>query len=544
MPAARPAALSPILSGSRFDAIIVGAGFAGLYMLHHLRRLGFSARVMETAPGVGGTWYWNRYPGARCDFESMQYCYQFDEALQQDWNWKERFASQPDILAYIEHVADRFDLKRDIQFETRVKAATFDESANEWAVETDRGQTLRARYFIMGVGCLSSANPPALPGADTFQGKVYCTWNWPHEKVDFTGLRVGVIGTGSSGVQAIPLIAEEARHVTVFQRTPNYVVPAQNRPLSAEEVASIKADYRGLRQRARQLTNLYVFPRHTDSALSVTDEERRRRFEAQWELGGLQFLGAFGDLTTNPEANKLITQFWREKISGIVKDPKTAELLMPKDEIFGCKRLVSGTNYYETFNRPNVSLVDVSGEGRIERMTPTGLSAGGKDYALDALVLATGFDAMTGSVVRIQIKGRSGLTIQDAWQDGPGNFIGLAVHGFPNMFNIAGPGGPSVLANMVACGEQHVEWVADCLAFMREKGLSRIEATAKAQEAWGEEVAAAAKGSLRSACNSWYVGSNVEGKARVFMPYIGGFPKYEAFCNSVAAKGYEGFDLA
>lgn len=543
MAAASTGPLAPTPSGSRFDAIIVGAGFAGLYMLHRLRRLGFTARVIEAAPGVGGTWYWNRYPGARCDFESMQYCYQFDEALQQDWQWKERFASQPEILAYIEHVADRFDLKRDIEFETRVKAATFDEAANEWAVETDRGQSLRARYFIMGVGCLSSANPPALPGSDDFKGKVYCTWNWPHEKVDFTGLRVGVIGTGSSGVQAIPLIAEEAKHLTVFQRTPNYVVPAQNRPLSAQEAVAIKADYRGLRQRARQLPNLYVFPRHTDSALSVSDAERRRRFEAQWELGGLQFLGAFGDLTTNPEANKLITQFWREKISEIVKDPTTAELLTPKDEIFGCKRLVSGTNYYETFNRSNVSLVDVSGDGRIERMTATGLRAGGRDHALDALVLATGFDAMTGSVVRIEITGRGGLTIQDAWRDGPGNFIGLAVHGFPNMFNMAGPGGPSVLANMVACGEQHVEWVADCLAFMREKGLSRIEATAQAQEAWGEEVAAAAKTSLRSACNSWYVGSNVEGKARVFMPYIGGFPKYEAFCNSVAAKGYEGFEL-
>ncbi len=534
---------SPILPGSRFDAIVVGAGFAGLYMLYRLRKLGFSARAIEAAPGVGGTWFWNRYPGARCDFESMQYCYQFDEALQQDWEWKERFASQPEILAYIEHVSGRFDLRRDIQFETRVRSATFDETANEWAVETDRGQSLRAQFFIMGVGCLSSANPPALPGAEAFGGKVYCTWKWPHEKVDFSGQRVGVIGTGSSGVQAIPLIAEEAGHLTVFQRTPNYVVPAQNRALSPEEVAAIKADYRGLRARARQLPNLYVFSRHTDSALSVSDEERRARFEAQWVLGGLQFLGAFGDLTTNPEANKFITQFWREKISGIVKNPMTADLLTPKDEIFGCKRLVSGNDYYETFNRANFSLVDVSGEGGIERLTASGIRAGGQDYPLDALVLATGFDAMTGSVVRIDIRGRGGVTIQDAWRDGPGNFIGLAVHGFPNMFNLAGPGGPSVLANMVACGEQHVEWISDCLVFMREKGLASVEATAEAQKAWGEEVAAAAKTSLRSACNSWYVGSNVEGKARVFMPYIGGFPRYEAFCNRVAAEGYEGFEL-
>ncbi|MGE0630297.1 MAG: flavin-containing monooxygenase [Hyphomicrobiaceae bacterium] len=532
-----------ILPGSRFDAIIVGAGFAGLYMLHRLRQRGFSARVFETAPGVGGTWYWNRYPGARCDFESMQYSYQFDEDLQQDWVWKERFASQPEILSYIEHVAERFDLKRDIQFATRVSSATFDETADEWIVGTDRGQSLRARFFIMGVGCLSSANPPVLAGSGDFKGKIYCTWKWPHEQVAFSGQRVGVIGTGSSGVQAIPLIAEEAAHLTVFQRTPNYVVPAQNRPLPPEEIAEIKSDYGGFRARARQLPNLYVFSRHSDSALSVTPEERRARFEAQWELGGLQFLGAFGDLLTDREANKLITEFWREKIREIVEDQNVAELLTPKDEIFGCKRLVSGTGYYETFNRRNVDLVDVSGEGRIERLTADGLRAGGTDYPLDALVLATGFDAMTGSVVRIDIEGRGGLSIQNAWRDGPGNYIGLAIHGFPNMFNMAGPGGPSVLANMVACSEQHVEWVSDCMSYMRENGHTRIEATAEAQTSWGEEVAAAAKTSLRSTCNSWYIGANVEGKARVFMPYIGGFPKYEAFCDRVARNGYKGFEL-
>jgi cation diffusion facilitator CzcD-associated flavoprotein CzcO len=535
------AATTPVTA--RFDAIVVGAGFAGLHVLYQLRKLGFRTRVIEVAPGVGGTWYWNRYPGARCDFESMQYCYQFDEQLQQDWTWTERYAAQPELLAYIEHVAGRFDLKRDIQFETRVESATFDESTDEWAVTTSRGETLRARWFIMGVGCLSAANPPALPGAETFGGQIYCTWKWPHEKVDFSGKRVGVIGTGSSGVQTIPIIAEEAAHLSVFQRTPNYVVPAQNRPLTAAEVAEIKADYPGFRARARKLPNLFVFPRHTDSVLSVTPEERQARFEAYWQRGGLQLLGCFGDLLTNPQANRLIAEFWRGKVRQIVKDPAVAELLTPKDDIFGCKRLVSGTGYYETFNRPNVSLVDVSAGNPIERLTATGLVAGGCEHPLDALVLATGFDAMTGSITRIRITGRGGLTIQDAWRDGPGNYLGLAVHGFPNMFNMAGPGGPSVLANMVTCGEQAGDWIARCLADMRDKGRTRIEATAQAQADWGAEVAAAASGSLRSTCNSWYVGANVPGKPRVFMPYIGGFPKYEEHCNRAAANGYEGFDV-
>lgn len=529
--------------GSCLDAIVVGAGFSGLAMLHRLRRHGFSARVIEAAPGVGGTWYWNCYPGARCDFESMQYSYQFDEALQQEWQWTERYASQPEILAYIEHVADRFDLRRDIQFETRVTAATFEEGASEWVVETDRGDELRARYFIMGVGCLSCANPPKLEGERAFAGKIYGTWKWPKEKVDFRGQRVGIVGTGSSGAQAIPLIAEEAAHLTVFQRTANYSVPAQNRPLTPAEIAAIKSEYQAFRARARLLPNLFVFDRRTDSALSVSDAEREARFEAYWKLGGLQFLGCFGDLLTSPEANRLIAEFWRKKIRAIVEDPKVADALTPKDDILGCKRLVSATGYYEAFNRPHVTLVDVSGKGAIERLTPTGLRAGGRDYPLDSLVLATGFDAMTGSITCITITGRGGLTIQDAWRDGPGNYLGLAVKGFPNMFNMAGPGGPSVLANMVAMGEHAADWIIDCLVHLRAQGRARIEATAEAQARWGAEVEAAAKGSLRSTCNSWYVGANVAGKPRVFMPFIGGFPKYDAECRRVAASGYEGFEV-
>ena len=530
------------LPGDRFDAVVVGAGFAGLYMLHRLRGAGFSARVFEAAPTVGGTWYWNRYPGARCDIESMQYSYQFSEELQQDWEWTERFASQPEILAYIEHVAERFDLKRDIQFDTRVDGATFDEENDEWVVRTDAGQTVRARYLILGTGCLSATNTPHFEGYGDFRGAIYHTGNWPQDGVDFTGKRVGVIGTGSSAVQAVPLIAEEAAHLYVFQRTPNFVVPAQNRPLDPDEVASLKADYRGFRDRAKQRPTAFLFPFHTDSALEVSDEERKARFEAQWKIGGLPFLGAFGDLLTSEESNRTIAEFWRGKIREIVKDPAVADLLTPDpDDIFGCKRLCAGTDYYETYNRPNVTLVDVSGTG-IERFTPAGLRAAGQDFDLDAIVCATGFDAMTGSLTRMNIVGKSGLTISDKWAGGARNYIGVSIAGFPNMFNMAGPGSPSVLATMVTCIEQHGDWIADCMDWMRENGRTRIEATEQAETAWVNEVNAAASGSLRSTCNSWYVGSNIPGKAHVFMPYIGGFPKYVEKCEAVAANGYEGFE--
>ena len=531
------------LPGDRFDAVVVGAGFAGIYMLHRLRQAGFKARVFEAAPGVGGTWYWNRYPGARCDIESMQYSFQFSEELQQEWTWTERYASQPEILAYIEHVADRFDLRRDIQFETRVEAATFDEDADEWVVETDAGQTVRARCFIMGVGCLSAAVVPPFEGYDDFDGPVYHTAHWPVGGVDFTGKRVGIIGPGSSAVQSIPLIAEEAERLYVFQRTANYVVPAQNAPLTPEKIAGIKSDYAGFRARCKERPTAFLFPFNTDSALSVSDAERRARFEKQWELGGLPFLGAFGDLLTNADANRTITEFWKTKIRETVKDPAVADLLTPKGDIFGCKRLCAGTNYYDAYNRDNVELVDVSGGG-IERFTPEGLRAGGRDYALDAIVCATGFDAMTGSVTRIAIKGAGGQTIQEKWRGGPDNYLGMTVSGFPNMFNMAGPGSPSVLATMVTAIEQHGDWIAECMEWMRDNARTRIEATPEAEAGWVEEVNEASSGSLRATCNSWYVGSNVPGKARVFMPYIGGFPRYVEKCEAVAKAGYEGFEVA
>jgi cation diffusion facilitator CzcD-associated flavoprotein CzcO len=541
--AATAAATPKILPGDRFDAIVVGAGFAGLYMLYRLRQAGFSARVFEAAPDVGGTWYWNRYPGARCDIESMQYSYQFDEALQQEWEWKERYAAQPEILAYIRHVAERYDLRPDIQFDTRVEAATFDEEADEWVVETDAGQTVRARYFVMGVGCLSTTITPHFEGYDDYEGPIYHTGLWPTDGVDFTGKRVGIIGTGSSAIQAIPLIAEEAERLYVFQRTPNYVVPAQNVPLDPEKTAELKADYKGFRARAKTRPTAFLFPFHTDSALSVSAEERDARFESQWKIGGLPFLGAFGDILTNEESNETVTEFWKKKIREVVKDPETAEKLTPKGDVFGCKRLCSGTNYYETFNRDNVELVDVSGAG-IKQFTRKGLIAEGEEYELDAIICATGFDAMTGSVTRIRIAGLGGQTIQEKWAGGPDNYLGMTVSGFPNMFNMAGPGSPSVLATMVTAAEQHAEWISGCMEWMRENGKTRIDAKRDAELGWVEEVNKAAEGSLRSTCNSWYVGSNVPGKARVFMPYIGGFPSYVEKCEAEAKSGYAGFTVS
>lgn len=531
-----------ILPGETFDAVIVGAGFTGLYMLHVLRQKGFTARVIDAASGVGGTWYWNRYPGARCDIESMQYSYQFSEELQQEWEWKERYASQPEILAYIEHVAERFDLTRDIQFDTRVEAATWDEDAGEWTVETDRGQTLRAQYFIMGVGCLSAPVKPSFPGEDTFTGETYQTSIWPKEPVEFKGKRVGIIGVGSSAIQAGPLIAEEAEHVYIYQRTPNYVVPSQNRPLTPEEVRDIKADYKGFRAKAYAGLTAFLFERHDQSVFDLDPEERRARFDKFWEIGGLPFLGAFNDILFNDDANRECIAYWRSRIEEIVDDPDLVELLTP-DEEFGCKRLCSGTGYYEMFNRDNVTLVDVRGPGSIERITPNGLTAGGVDYDLDMIIYATGFDAMTGSVTRIRITGKDGQTIQEKWAEGPKTYLGLTISGFPNMFNMVSAGSPSVLATMVTCAEQHGDWVGALLEHMRENGQRVFDPTPEAEAEWCAEVKRAGDASLRTNCDSWYVGSNVEGKPRAFAPYIGGWPPYVKRCNEEAESGYKSLAL-
>ena len=528
-------------SSSDVDAVVVGAGFTGLYMLLRLRDCGFSARGFDAASGVGGTWYWNRYPGARCDIESMQYSYQFSEELQQEKHWKERYASQPEILAYIEHVADRFNLKRDITFETRIEAATFDESSHLWIIETDGRETIRTRFFIMGVGCLSAPIRPKFAYEEEFEGEIYQTSLWPKESVDFTGKRVGIIGTGSSAIQSIPLIAKEAVHLYVYQRTPNFVVPAQNRVLSDDEVLAIKSDYKGFRAKAYAGLTAFLFPRHDQSVFDLSPQERRARFDEQWEIGGLPFLGAFNDLLINENSNKEVADYWRSRIDDVIEDPAIADLLTP-DEFFGCKRLCAGTDYYEAYNRDNVTLVDVRKCG-IDRLPPPGLRAEGKDYDLNVIIYATGFDAMTGSVTRIKITGSDGRTIQDKWADGPRNYLGLTISGFPNMFNMVNAGSPSVLATMVTCAEQHGNWVADCLQYMRKRRFTRIDATPEAEADWVSEVNRAADLSLRSKCDSWYVGSNVKGKARSFAPYIGGWPPYVEKCKSVATNGYEGFHM-
>jgi cyclohexanone monooxygenase len=524
-----------------FDAVIVGAGFAGLYMLHRLRGMGMRVRVFEAGSGVGGTWYWNRYPGARCDVESVQYSFQFSPELQQEWNWSERYAAQPELLRYANHVADRFDLRRDIQFNTRVDAAFFDDAAGRWVIETSDGARTTATYCIMALGCLSSPNLPTFEGIETFEGERYHTGYWPHEEVDFTGKRVAVIGTGSSAVQSVPIIAGQAKHLYVFQRTPNYAIPAHNAPLADEYRKAVKADYPAMRARARRTMTGIDFDYSDEAALETPPDQRAREYERRWQRGGLSFLGAYKDLMVEQEANDTAAEFVRAKIRKKVRDPQVAELLAPKNTI-GCKRLCIDIGYYETFNRPNVSLIDISG-APIEEITPRGVKVAGKEYEVDAIVFATGFDAMTGALLKIDIRGKGGLSLREKWREGPRTFLGLSVAGFPNLFAITGPGSPSVLTNMLPTIEQHVDWIAGTLGYLRERGLARIEASPQAEAEWGEHVGDLAGRTLRYTCGSWYLGVNIPGKPRVFMPYIGGFPRYIEKCDEVAAKGYEGFVL-
>jgi cyclohexanone monooxygenase len=521
-----------------FDAVVIGAGFAGLYMLYRLRQLGFSARVLEAGGGIGGTWYWNRYPGARCDIESLEYSYQFSPELQQEWQWTERFATQAEILRYIEHVADRFDLRRDVQLDTRVTAARFDDRTGTWTVESERGK-VTARFCIMATGCLSSTNVPRFPGLDSFAGATYHTGRWPHAGVDFTGERVAVIGTGSSAIQSIPLIAEQAAHLTVFQRTPAYSIPAHNGPIDPEFLREVKGDYAGFRARNAALPFGANFPVNETLVTQTTPEEREREYEARWRRGGLGFITAFGDLLLDRDANATAADFVRRKIREIVKDPAVAERLSPK-QILGCKRLCVDSGYYATFNRPNVTLVDVS-ETPIEAITPRGVRVAGVVHEADAIVLATGYDAMTGALNAIDIRGREGRSLREKWAAGPRTYLGLGTAGFPNLFIITGPGSPSVLSNMVPAVEQHAGWIGDCLAWLRAKGRDRIEATTAAEDAWVDHVNEVAGLTLYPSCNSWYLGANVPGKPRVFMPYLG-FPVYVMKCDEVAANGYEGFE--
>jgi cation diffusion facilitator CzcD-associated flavoprotein CzcO len=525
------------------DVVVVGAGFAGMYMVHKCRQASLSVQVFEAGSDVGGTWYWNRYPGARCDVESVEYSYSFDDALQQEWEWTERYAGQPEILQYAQHVADRFDIRRDVQFNTKVVSAHFNETTNTWLTSTNTGDAVTSRFLVMATGCLSSANVPPFEGADTFAGEVYHTGEWPHDGVDFTGKKVGLIGTGSSAIQSIPLIAQEAQQLTVFQRTASYSVPARNDSIDAEYVQQIKADYQTFRDRNREQTSAFGSntPKGTTSVLTASEEERHREFESRWQRGGFGFLSSYSDFLLHPDANEVVAEFVRSKIHEIVKDPATAEKLTPT-QVIGCKRLCLDSGYYETFNRDNVSLVDV-GATPIERLTPQGLITNDAQHTFDVLVYATGFDAMTGSILKVDIRGRKALPLAEAWEAGPLTYLGLCVAGFPNMFMISGPGSPSVLTNMIMSIEQHVEWIIECVTNMAHNDQNIIETTEESQQKWVAYVNAVAESTLYPSCNSWYLGANVPGKPRVFMPLIG-FPAYVQKCREVVANKYEGFVLS
>jgi len=530
------------MATANVDALIVGAGLSGIYMLKRCRELGLSALVIDAATDVGGTWYWNRYPGARCDVESMSYSYSFSDELQRDWTWTERYAQQPEILDYVAHVVERFDLRRDMRFETRVTSAAFDETSNRWQVETDRGDNISAKYCVMATGCLSTTNLPDFEGLDNFEGDTYHTGRWPHEAVDFTGKRVGIIGTGSSGVQSTPVIAAEAAHLTVFQRTPNFSVPAFHGPIDPDVVKMWKTRHRELRQHARTSRIGDIFEVSETSALDLTREARDAEFERRWGQGSFNFLASFTDLITSRAANDFAVDFAHKKIRQRVDDPEVAELLCPKDHPFGTKRLCVDTDYFETFNRDNVSLVDVKA-APIEEITPRGLRAGGKEFELDAIVFATGFDAMTGALLAIDIRGRGGIEFKEKWSDGPKTYLGLAVAGFPNLFTVTGPGSPSVLSNMITSIEQHIEWIADCMGYMEARDLTTIEASREAEDKWMRHVSDVADGTLFFESNTWYVGANIPGKPRVIYPYVGGVGAYRDICSKIAADGYAGFTL-
>ena len=526
------------------DIVIVGAGFAGLYMLHRLRELGFSAQVFEAGSGVGGTWYWNRYPGARCDVESLEYSYSFSEELRKEWRWTERYASQPEILRYLNHVADRFDLRRDIRFDTKVVSASFDEQQARWIVTTDSGLRVSAKFCVMATGCLSTAKVPDYPGLERFEGKWYHTGHWPQEGVDFTGQTVAVIGTGSSGIQSIPIIARQASRLYVFQRTPNFSMPAQNGPIPQEVILDWNQNGPKYREIAKTTPFGFLVQAggQKKSALEVSAESRQRIYEEGWQAGGFGPLAAFNDLVVNRQSNETAAEFVRNKIREIVRDPNVAEKLAPKDHPIGTKRPCIDSGYFDTYNRDNVTLIDVR-ETPIQEITPDGPRTTDRRFSVDSIVFATGFDAMTGALNGIAIRGRDGQFLKEKWTAGPRSYLGLMVAGFPNLFTITGPGSPSVLSNMAIAIEQHVDWIADCLVHLRSRHIRMMEATTEAETAWVNHVNEVADLTLYPLANSWYVGANIPGKPRVFMPYIGGLPAYCRKCSEVAANSYEGFTL-
>ncbi len=535
--------MDPAAKLTEVDAVVIGAGFSGLYMLKKLRDdLGLTAQVFEAGEDVGGTWYWNRYPGARCDSEAYVYCFSFDEDLLQEWNWSGKYPEQPEILKHLQHVADRFDLRSGIQFNTRVTAAHFNEERNRWEIETDQGDRVSAQFLITGIGCLSAGQIPDIPGRDAFEGESFHTGAWPHDGVDLAGKRAGVIGTGSSGVQSIPVIAEQAEHLTVFQRTPQFTVPARHHTVDRHYLDDVKQRYDEVWDVARHSIAGFPYEAATQSALEVTDEERQAVFEDRWALGGFRFNGSFTDIGINLEANATAADFVRDRIRETVEDPDTAERLTPYDHPLGSKRTLIDTNYFETYNRDNVQLVDIR-SAPIEEITPTGIRTADAEYDLDIIVFATGFDAMTGSFSRMDIRGRDDEPLSEHWEAGPKTYLGLSVVGFPNMFMITGPGSPSVLSNMPVSIEQHVEWIADLVEYTHEHGVEVVEANADAEEAWVVHVNELSEKTLFPLADSWYLGANIPGKPRVFMPYSGGVGNYRKKCDEVAAANYEGFAL-
>jgi cyclohexanone monooxygenase len=526
------------------DVVVVGAGFAGLYMLHRLRALGLTVQVYEAGADVGGTWFWNRYPGARCDVESMEYSYSFSDELQQEWAWTERYATQPEILRYVNHVADRFDLRRSVQFNTRVGSAVFDEDRAQWTITTDDKAAVTAKFCVMATGCLSAARVPDMAGLSGFKGNWYHSGLWPQEGVDFSGKVVGVIGTGSSGIQLIPEVAKQAAKLYVFQRTPTFSLPAGNRPLQPDAVLETKKNYPELRQRARvSPAGVASYPVPTRSALDATAQEREADYEVRWQAGGTAYTRTYNDVMLSVAANETAADFARRKTAARVHDPVVADALLPKEVLIGTKRLCLDDNYFETFNQEHVTLVDLR-KAPIQDITPEGVRTSQAHYKVDALIFATGFDAMTGALLKIDIRTSSGRTLAQSWSAGPRTYLGLMTAGFPNLFTITGPGSPSVISNVMVSIEQHVEWISDCLHFMREAGHSHIEAELSAQDAWVAHVNEVANATLYPQGNSWYVGANIPGKPRVFMPYVGGVGRYRQKCTEVAAKGYEGFRLS
>ncbi len=525
------------------DVVIVGAGVAGMYAVHRLRGDGLTVQAFEAASGVGGTWHHNRYPGARCDVESIDYSFSFDDALQQEWDWSERYATQPEILRYLEHVADRYDLRRSIAFGTRVTEAHYDEAAGTWRVRTDRGDELTCRFCVFASGSLSAVNYPDIPGREEFAGTVLHTAAWPHEPVDLAGKRVGVIGTGSSGIQLVPEVAREAAHLTVFQRTPNYSIPAANRPISDEERREQKAAYAERRRASRLSGGGSPFVPHPKNTLEVDAEERERVYEHYWTLGGVLFSKSFPDQLRSEEANALARDFAERKIRSVIDDPSVADDLVPSDHPIGTKRIVTDSGYFQTFNRDNVALVNLR-RTPIERITPDGVVTGdGTAHRLDVLIYATGFDAVTGAMDAIDIRGRGGTALRDVWAGGVRSYLGLQVAGFPNLFTVNGPGSPGVLANMILTSEDHVNWIADAIAHLDRQGLTTIEATGDAEADWMDECARLAGQTLFPRANSWYVGANIPGKPRVFMLYSAGFGKYREVCREIVDAGYKGFAL-